>query len=471
MGIGETAKRTGGPGSAEATHPSPRRFAPLRALSGLPAGAGSAEATHPSPRRFAPCRACRLVPGRRRRPTPLRGASRRFAPCRACRLVPGRRRLFETVAAPALQRAGVEQGTAVARTGAHCRDPGAETTRRDRHSAGCIGAIAELTEEVEAPARNSPRHRYGAGMGAAGGEVGGGAGQAHHGDRPAAQVALARADLAPLVLAPAAQHSGVRNRTAVHVARRDGVSVAAESADRDRNVSVDRRAIAELADRIEPPAVGRAVRSHGAAVLAARRDVGPRAADRNGEVARRVRAVAELAAVVAPPAEDGLAGGQGAGVEAAHGDFEHPAAQAAHRHGRAAARVGAVAELAAEIFAPAEHCAEVGECAGVLSARADRCDAASEPAHRSGGVAGRGGAVPQLSRSVVAPAQGRASVRNRAAVMTPRSDCGRTAGEAADADRIVAGRIGPVAELPERIGAPAADRAGAGECAGVIGPG
>src|SRR4051812_43315733 len=91
------------------------------------------------------------------------------------------------------------------------------------------------------------------------------------------------------------------------VARRDGRDARGQAQDVDRDEALGRRAVADLAEAVDPPAPDPAARGEGARVALAGRhgdDARRQAHDVDRDVALGRRAIAELAIIVAAPALD-----------------------------------------------------------------------------------------------------------------------------------------------------------------------
>src|SRR5439155_25692671 len=205
------------------------------------------------------------------------------------------------------------------------RGPVAAADRARRRC--CVGgAVAELAVVVVAPA---PQR-------AVGGDAAGVPGAGADGDPIAARTdgdgmelrrrGRADAELAGLVIAPAAQATVAGDAARVQGA---GGERAPRAGDRRRAVGADGGAVAELADRVVAPARHRTRADDGAAVRVAGDDVGHGAepGDRLGHRVIVGEAVAQLALGVVAPAVD-EAVGEGAGAGVAGGDAAPPRAAA-----------------------------------------------------------------------------------------------------------------------------------------------
>src|SRR5438046_1344628 len=104
-------------------------------------------------------------------------------------------------------------------------------------------------------------------------------------------------------------------------------------------------------------------------------------------------------------------------MEAVRSNARDATGEADDADGKIAVGVGAVPELARSIGAPALDRADIGERACVPAARGDRRDAArqSDNIHRGGAIGSR--TVPELAGRVVTPALHAAGARERACVV------------------------------------------------------
>ncbi len=179
--------------------------------------------------------------------------------------------------------------------------------------------------------------------------------------------------------------------------------------------------------------------------------------------------VAEFAVGVVSPALDAAGVGQRAGVVVTDGDLLHRR-QPRYRHRHGTVIGGAVAELAGGVVAPALHRAAVSDRADGLAEGADR-----NRVHPGAQRDGRGGqaigerSITDLALDVGTPAGDAATIGDCAAPGAVGSDGGRATGEADDVNRHIAVGGGVVTQGAGVVVAPALDRAGVGDRAGVVG--
>ena len=182
--------------------------------------------------------------------------------------------------------------------------------------------------------------------------------------------------------------------------------------------------------------------------------------------------VAQLAEVVPAPALDPAAHGQGAGNAASRSDGTHPAAEPGNVDRRSTVRIRPVAQLADVVSAPALDPPAAGHSAGVVVPRGDGADPAVEPANvnRRNTVGIR--PVAQLADRVRAPALDPAAAGHSAGVAmeAPRGDGADPAAQRANVNRRNTVRLCPVAQFAVVVSAPALDPAAAGQRAGVLLP-
>jgi len=133
-------------------------------------------------------------------------------------------------------------------------------------------------------------------------------------------------------------------------------------------------------------------------------------------------AVAELTLVVPAPALDPAAASQRASVAGSRGDGTDPAAELANVDWGRAVRIRPVAQLAVAVRAPALDPAAAGQGAGVVESRGDGADPAAEPANVDRGRLGLGRPVAELAVVVQAPALDRTGAGQRAGVAGSRGD-------------------------------------------------
>ena len=104
------------------------------------------------------------------------------------------------------------------------------------------------------------------------------------------------------------------------------------------------------------------------------------------------------------------------------GHRDHPAPEADHGNGPAAVRPCSIAELAADVQAPAPDGAAAHEGAAVLAAKADRDRTLSEAGDGYRPQPRLGGPVTELPVLAVAPALDGVGVGERAAVVAASGD-------------------------------------------------
>src|SRR5690606_13327293 len=172
-------------------------------------------------------------------------------------------------------------------------------------------------------------------------------------------------------------------------------------------------------------------------------------ADIDGHEAVGARSVPELAPAVAAPALHAAGTGARAGVRIAGGDRCDATGKPVHVHRHVPLGLGAVAEFAVLVRAPAFRRPAAGHRAGVETSRADRAVSPGQPASAHLRVPRRCRAVAELALAVPAPALHAAAAGERAGVLAAGGDRLHATGEAADLHRRKALGIGAVAELPE----------------------
>ena len=228
-----------------------------------------------------------------------------------------------------------------------------------------------------------------------------------------------------------------------------------------------------MAEVVRAPALDRAAHGQGAGVVLPRGDstawTGRREDGRY--VDRRttlpLSTVAQLAAVVRAPAFDPAAAGHSAGVGAPRGDGTDPAAEPANVDRRSTVRIRPVAQLAAVVRAPALDRAAHGQGAGIAASRSDGTHPAAEPGNVDRRSTVRIRPVAQLADRVRAPAFDPAAAGHSAGVVVPRGDGADPAAEPANVDRGKAVRLCPLSQFAAVVVAPAFDPAAAGHGAGV----
>ncbi len=143
--------------------------------------------------------------------------------------------------------------------------------------------------------------------------------------------------------------------------------------------------------------------------------------------------------------------------------------RADHIHRSSAIGHTAIAELAEDVFTPALDRAGIEQRTGVIGAGRNSGNAGGKPGdvHRSIAIVRT--AVAELTLPVTTPAPDRAGIEQRAGVTSPGRDSGNAGGKSEDVHRSIAIVRTAIADLAVFAVAPALDRAGIEQRAGVIG--
>ena len=281
-------------------------------------------------------------------------------------------------------------------------------THANRPAAVGEGAVAELAVCVPAYAGSGAILLHHARVHKARAEGVHGGNKPGHGNRRQALGGRPVAELAVVIVAPAGQRPGHIQRTGVAAA---GVNrpYDAQPVHRDRRAPIDACTIAELAGVVVPPTAHAPIVEARTAMRAAggygshlRQPV-----HQDGRAARDRRVVAKLARRIAAPAHRRTvrAAGTGMGIACRHRSCLR---QAAHGHRLRPQVGGAVAKLAVVVASPAEHVAATRHRACVVTTDGDGLDARCQANDRDGDTPVRARAVAKLAVAVGAPAPDRA---------------------------------------------------------------
>ena len=288
-----------------------------------------------------------------------------------------------------------------------------------------------------------------------------------HANRPAAVGEGPVAELAVCVPAHAGSGATFLHHARVHKARAEGVHGGNKPVHGNRRQALDGRPVAELAVVIVAPAGQRPGRIQRTGVAAAGinrpYDTQPVHDDRRTPI--DACAIAELAGVVVAPAAHGAVIQKCARVSAAGCQPLDPG-EAAHVHRQAPEGGGVVAELAGCVAAPTGRRTIGAAGTGMgIACRHRSCLRQAAHGHRLRPQVG--GAVAKLAVVVASPAEHVAATRHRACVVTTDGDGLDARCQANDRDGDTPVRARAVAKLAVAVGAPAPDRALAGQETGV----
>src|ERR1019366_5356982 len=174
---------------------------------------------------------------------------------------------------------------------------------------------------------------------------------------------------------------------------------------------------------------------------------------------------------VPTPAFDGAGGGHRTRVAGPGGDGSHAGAQPDNVHGGGGDGGGAVPQLTVEVPTPAFDGTGGGHRARVVGPGGDGGHAGAQPDHVHGGGGAGGGAVPQLTFDVAAPAFDGTGGGHRTRVFVPGGDGGHTRAQPDDVHGGGGVGSGAVPQPTIGVAAPAFDGTGGGHRTGVAGPG